>query len=172
MLNRESLEPFARKQQTDVGNVIREYCQHVFLSALYQQAGSERLLFKGGTALRIIFGSPRYSQDLDFTGTGISQRDVENLFAATLVEIERSGIQVNISEGKKTPGGYLGIAVFSVHDQNIEMHVEVSLRISARSSNRKLSRSWGRVERLRMHDGAGLTNTSDPRCEERSDGAL
>lgn len=50
MLNKESLEQFIKKYQTDIENVTREYCQHLFLSFLYQQVKSEKLLFKGGTA--------------------------------------------------------------------------------------------------------------------------
>lgn len=91
MLNIENLEQFAKLKQTDVENAVREYYQHLFLSFLYQHPGSENLLFKGGTALRIIFQSPRFSEDLDFTGTHITIREVENLFAGSLSEIEKTG---------------------------------------------------------------------------------
>lgn len=46
MLTKENLIQFSRQKQTDSDNVAREYCQHLFLSYLYQQAGSERFLFK------------------------------------------------------------------------------------------------------------------------------
>jgi len=128
MLNTENLEKFIKKYQTDRENVVREYCQHLFLSFLYQQDGSEKLLFKGGTALRIVFRSPRFSEDLDFTGSGIRQGAVEELFTNTLAEIERTGMTVDITEGKETTGGYLGIATFSVYDQTNKVKIEVSLR--------------------------------------------
>jgi len=128
MLNKENLEQFTKKYQTDIENVIREYCEHLFLSFLYQRPGSEKLLFKGGTALKIVFGSPRFSEDLDFTGSGIRQKEVEELFTDTLAEIERTGIKVEIAEGKPTTGGYLGIAVFWIYGQEIKVQIEVSLR--------------------------------------------
>ena len=128
MLNRENLEQFTRQQQTDIENVVREYCQHLFLSYLYQEAGSEKLLFKGGTALRIVFHSPRFSEDLDFTGVNIRQSEVEEIFIATLANVEHTGIHVELVEGKPTTGGYLGSATFSAYDQNIKVHIEVSLR--------------------------------------------
>lgn len=128
MLNKTNLEQFTKRLQTDAENVVREYCQHLFLSFLYQQSGSEHLLFKGGTALRIIFRSPRFSEDLDFTGSGIRQKEVEELFAGTMLEIERTGVKVDIAEGKPATGGYLGIAEFSVYDQDTQVAVEVSLR--------------------------------------------
>lgn len=128
MLSKEILEKFTKLYQTDIENVAREYCQHLFLSFLYQQPDSERLLFKGGTALRIVLKSPRFSEDLDFTGSGILQRTVEELFASTMLEIERTGLRVEIVEAKETTGGYLGIAHFFLHGLKIKIQIEVSLR--------------------------------------------
>ena len=76
MLGRDNLEKFTKLQQTSVQNVVREYCQHLFLSFLYQNPGSEKLLFKGGTALRIILKSPRFSEDLDFTDAGLTPKKI------------------------------------------------------------------------------------------------
>lgn len=128
MLTRVNLEQFTRHAQTTPENVIREYCQHLFLAYLYQQPGSEQLLFKGGTALRIVFHSPRYSEDLDFTGVRLTQSSVEDLFTNALVQIEKSGMHVKIKEGKPTTGGYLGIVEFDVYEQTLEIYFEVSLR--------------------------------------------
>lgn len=128
MLNIKNLEKFSDQAQTSITNVVREYCQHLFLSHLYQQHGSERLLFKGGTALRIVFGSPRFSEDLDFTGVNITQSEVEDIFTNTLAKIENTGVSVELKEGKRTTGGYLGIANFQAYDQTIKVQIEVSLR--------------------------------------------
>src|SRR3990167_4379162 len=104
MLNIKNLEKFTKQVQTSMENIVREYCQHLFLSYLYQQPGSERLLFKGGTALRIVFKSPRFSEDLDFTGVNITQDEVEEVFTNTLADIENTGIHVELEEGKTTTG--------------------------------------------------------------------
>ena len=128
MLSLENLEEFTSRYQTDTDNVVREYCQHLFLSYLYQLPGSERLLFKGGTAMRIVFRSPRFSEDLDFTGLNITQREVEELFADTLSNIEKTGIPVELVEAKKTSGGYLGIAAFNAYNKKTNVQIEVSLR--------------------------------------------
>lgn len=128
MLTRANLEQFTKQAQTKPENVVREYCQHLFLSYLYQQPRSERMLFKGGTALRIIFHSPRYSEDLDFTGVKITQHEIEELFVGALANVEKTGINVEIKEGKHTTGGYLGIMEFDVYNKIIEIYFEVSLR--------------------------------------------
>lgn len=128
MLGRENLERFTKLQQTSTQNVVREYCQHLFLSYLYQNPNSEKLLFKGGTALRIILKSPRFSEDLDFTGAGITHKEIEELFTNTLANIEKTGMAVNVTEAKQTTGGYLGIASFEAYNMKINVQIEVSLR--------------------------------------------
>lgn len=134
MLNIRNLEKFTNQTQTSIQNVVREYCQHLFLSFLYQRAGSEKLLFKGGTALRIVFHSPRFSEDLDFTGINIIQTEVETIFTNTLVDIEHTGIHVELIEGKPTTGGYLGIANFYAYEKTIPIKIEVSLRKGKKST--------------------------------------
>jgi len=128
MLTRANLEQFTKQAQTKLENVVREYCQHLFLSYLYQQPRSEQILFKGGTALRFIFHSPRYSEDLDFTGVNITQREAEEIFTNTLADVENTGIGVELEEGKPTTGGYLGIATFQAYGKNVRVQIEVSLR--------------------------------------------
>ena len=128
MLSRDSLEKFTKLQQTSVQNVVREYCQHLFLSFLYQNPGSEKLLFKGGTALRFLLKSPRFSEDLDFTGAGIAPKEIEELFTDTLAGIEKTGMTVRVEEARKTTGGYLGIAAFGAYDLKVNIQIEVSLR--------------------------------------------
>ena len=128
MLSEENLKKFIKIQQTGIENVAREYCQHLFLSYLYQNPESEKLLFKGGTALRILLKSPRFSEDLDFTGFGVTHHKVEEVLTNTLANIEKTAIKVEIAEAKRTTGGYLGIAFFEVCDMKIKIQLEVSLR--------------------------------------------
>lgn len=128
MLNLESIKQFAQKYQTQEKNVVREYIQHLFLSYLYRQKESEALLFKGGTALRFLYRSPRFSEDLDFTGIQVIAKQVELMFEKVLLEIERYGIKTDFSEAKETSGGYLGIIEYSFLDFSEGMKFEVSLR--------------------------------------------
>lgn|SRR3989338_3403817 len=132
MLNQENLEKFIKRMQTSAGNVLREYGQHVFLSFLYQERGAERLLFKGGTAFRIVLQSPRFSEDLDFTGSGIVQSEIEEIFGNTLAHVEQVGISVKLNTAKNTTGGYLGDTTFEVFGQQVSSHIEVSLRSGKR----------------------------------------
>ncbi|HLC05396.1 MAG TPA: nucleotidyl transferase AbiEii/AbiGii toxin family protein [Anaerolineales bacterium] len=128
MISWEVLVQTARRGQTTELNVAREYCQHLFLGAFYREHGSERVMFKGGTALRIIYGSPRFSEDLDFSGFRTSVAEIEDYVAAAAAELERNAIPVSLAESKKTSGGYLAILTCRVRDLPVQIQVEVSLR--------------------------------------------
>ncbi len=134
MISIETLEKLSKQYQMGVfPNVAREYFQHLFLSELYKLPDSEKLLFKGGTALRIIYGSPRFSEDLDFSLFGVSSHEVksfvEGLFIKTLAEIEKMGIHITLGEFGATSGGYLGLATFQMFDhQSIGVEINISTR--------------------------------------------
>lgn len=135
MITMETLEKLARQYQTAVfPNIIREYFQHVFLQGLYKLPEAERMLFKGGTALRIVYGSPRFSEDLDFSLFKIpplqTKSFVEGLFVVVLAEMERMGITVEIGEkSDATTGGYFGVATFKMFEyQPVVVEINVSAR--------------------------------------------
>lgn len=128
MISPETIQRMATQHQTTALNIVREYCQHLFLSAFYQRAAASRVLFKGGTALRIIYGSPRFSEDLDFSGVGIRKPAIEELIADTLSAVERVGMSLEIEEAKATSGGYLGIIHHRFGDYRVEIRLEISLR--------------------------------------------
>lgn len=131
MLSLENLKEFTKKFQTIEKNIVREYIQHLFLSSLYKFPKAEKLLFKGGTALRFIYRSPRFSEDLDFTGENIYQhRLIDELFLNTLSEIEKQGIKIDLKEAKPTTGGYLGIIHYELYGFIEDMKFEISLRKS------------------------------------------
>jgi len=94
MITQDTIKELATKYQTSELNVAREYCQHLFLSYFYRQKGSEKVLFKDGTALRMIYQSPRFSEDLDFSGFKVSSSSIEELVEDTLLEIEREGFNI------------------------------------------------------------------------------
>ena len=60
-------ERLALELKIDVTQVVREYWEVVLLNRLFGSPWSRDLLFKGGTALRLAYGSPRFSEDLDFS---------------------------------------------------------------------------------------------------------
>ena len=56
----------ASELKIDITQVVREYWEILFLDGLFGTSAGNDLIFKGGTALRLAYGSPRFSEDLDF----------------------------------------------------------------------------------------------------------
>lgn len=128
MISRSQIEELRDRWMTTELNVAREYVQHVFLSSLFQGMRKQvKLAFKGGTALRLIWGSPRFSEDLDFTGWGKGFRIGENLKAA-ITEASKVGLDIKLVESKKTTGGWFALARTSVHDWVVDIEWNISLR--------------------------------------------
>lgn len=50
----------------DITQVVREYWEIIFLNGFFETVEGPGVVFKGGTALRLAYGSPRFSEDLDF----------------------------------------------------------------------------------------------------------
>lgn len=128
MISKDLIINLSRKYQTIQINVAREYCQHLFLSYFYQKKKSERILFKGGTAIRFLYNSPRFSEDLDFTACNIPTGQLETIFIDSLDEVGQTGIEVKLEEVKVTSGGYLAIAWFTFLDFRQTIQIEVSRR--------------------------------------------
>lgn len=137
MIDYREIENLATKQQTSEENFIREYLQNLFLRWFYQEENSDNFLFKGGTALRIGFQSPRFSEDLDFSGIK-NGKDYENILLAVMDNIDREGIKYNLEESKSTSGGWLAILNFQIYDRRLSIRNEVSFRKKQLSKEDKL----------------------------------
>lgn len=127
MLSKDQIRKISTNFQTTEYNTVQEYCQHVFLSQFYQLPQSEHVFFKGGTSLRIVFDSPRFSEDLDFS-SDLSIKDLQQLFKKTLKAMETFGIKIETLEAKATTGGFLAIFVCELLDFSVQLQIEVSRR--------------------------------------------
>ncbi|MBA3046970.1 nucleotidyl transferase AbiEii/AbiGii toxin family protein [Patescibacteria group bacterium] len=155
MISQEEIKRLSTRSQAQELTIAREYLHHNFLSELYKQQGSDRILFKGGTALRIIFNSPRFSEDLDFTATkNISYQEIENLLMEIYSTLDQWGFAAEIKEAKKTTGGYLAKTIFSFYDYRINLKIEISFRKSRTKPQKEISQI--RSEFLPAYDIAHL----------------
>jgi len=68
-MNREQLGQYIGVTAHSLGQVEKDYLQHIVLGAYSRKIGSI-LVFKGGTALQKTGVIPRFSEDLDFTLRG------------------------------------------------------------------------------------------------------
>jgi predicted nucleotidyltransferase component of viral defense system len=77
-------EQKARELKIDKAQVVREYWELIVLKGLYESSFGRYLIFKGGTALRLTYSSPRFSEDLDFS---LIKDALEGKFSSLLKKI-------------------------------------------------------------------------------------
>jgi hypothetical protein len=78
-------------------NVAREYLQARILGALQRAGAMVPLAFHGGTALRFLYASARYSEDLDFAlERADSGYDLRTYLRAIRSELEAEGYAVDL----------------------------------------------------------------------------
>ena len=87
-MTRDQIKDLSTIFQIDEYSIFREYLQIIFLSYLYQEKDSNNIIFKGGTALRLLFGSPRFSEDLDFS-TNYQDSQITKLLKKIVEKISR-----------------------------------------------------------------------------------
>lgn len=77
-------------------NELREYLQHLILRKLFELNLNKNMVFHGGTALRIIHGLARFSEDLDFhTRSADSPFDLEETMIKVKKDLTRNGYNVS-----------------------------------------------------------------------------
>ena len=85
-------------------NVAREYLQARILWGLQRAGAMSPLAFQGGTALRFLYGLPRYSEDLDFALEGPrDQYDLRGWTRTVVRQLRREGYDVEASVRDRRP---------------------------------------------------------------------
>jgi len=79
-------------------NILREYIQYQILNSIYQSNYGKRIIFLGGTALRIIHDSTRFSEDLDFDNLDLTELDFTKLTDILAQDLENEGYQIEIKK--------------------------------------------------------------------------
>jgi len=78
-------------------NPLREYVQSRILGVMQEAGAMAPLAFIGGTALRFVYRTPRYSEDLDFTLEGDAEAfDLRVLWSRLERRLRREGYAVRV----------------------------------------------------------------------------
>lgn len=141
MLTRRQLQRIAQRQRIGLQAQERDYIQHLLTALLYFR--SQRLAFKGGTALRMVYGGNRYSEDLDFDGPN-DVAALQALWAEVVAELGSYGIAAEIRQAWQSEVGYsFDVSyrgpLYDGHDRSKgKVRVDVSLREEAVETSREL----------------------------------
>lgn len=82
-------------------NLLREYLQYKILEAVFASRYGQKLVFMGGTAIHIVHGLPRFSEDLDFDNRGLTQDDFSALTQEVAKKLTLEGYVIQTSTSFK-----------------------------------------------------------------------
>lgn len=81
-------------RQRNPRGMLVEYLQHELLDSLFKNSAAAALSFIGGTAIRILHDSHRFSEDLDFDNFGLSFAQFEDLLKTACRDMEYKGFLI------------------------------------------------------------------------------
>ena len=82
-------------------NILREYLQYKILEILFDSKYANKLAFMGGTAIRIVHGSSRFSEDLDFDNFDLTANEFSWLSEHVRRRLALEGYHVEIRKVMK-----------------------------------------------------------------------
>ncbi len=83
------LRPFKR-------NILREYLQYKILASIFGGKYGSMLVFMGGTAIHIVHGVERFSEDLDFDNRGMTHDSFRSMAEEVKRNLALEGFSVEI----------------------------------------------------------------------------
>ena len=100
MLELEALAAQAKQRGMPSGKmrgVLREYLQVLILKELYKLPDGKKLYFTGGTYLRLVHQTKRFSEDLDFNAGEMKKSDFEGALKKVQGSLKGQGCAVKIA---------------------------------------------------------------------------
>ena len=120
------LSKYEIESEDELINALKEVYQEIALLGLYRGGFFQKAAFYGGTALRIVHGLDRFSEDMDFTLLSKDPGfDIETYFPYVIDEFEALGIKMTLRKKAKSQESDIESAFLkndtSIHTLNIEI---------------------------------------------------
>lgn len=78
-------------------SILKEYLQYKILNSIFNSEYAQKLVFLGGTALRIVYGSTRFSEDLDFDNLGLNKEGFKALSTVIQRDLVLEGLEAEVN---------------------------------------------------------------------------
>ncbi len=129
MISKDQIQEFSKRLAIDEFTIIREYIQVVFLSILYSTKESQKIYFKGGTAIRLLLKSGRFSEDLDFTAE-LTTKQLNEVVNKIVKKVNLTVPGVRLKKIDKGKTSYTGILSYQPEEMKhpLNIHLDFSLR--------------------------------------------
>lgn len=122
---RRMLQHYKTDNDADVERALKEILQEITLLGLWRGKFFEHAAFYGGTALRILYGLDRFSEDLDFTLLDNRRPFSWDLFERNVIEeLSSYGFDVHFTEKKKQSETAVQSAFLKTNTRNAFLQIE------------------------------------------------
>lgn len=139
-MNKELAEQLSKKLKISTTQIVREEYELIVLKEIYSSMLADKLVFKGGTALRLAYDSPRFSDDLDFSLIkNVKTKD----FTSVCEEISTNNSNIELVEALKKFNTLF--ALFKVTDSSISQNFSIKIEVSTREENLKKDKDYSLV---------------------------
>lgn len=120
------LEKYSPKTQADYEHALHETIQEIALLGLWRSKFFEHAAFYGGTALRVLYGLDRFSEDLDFSLLASNKDfDLSRYNTAIKTELDSFGFLSEVETKIKRNNTNIRSAFIkaNTHEQFLNIHV-------------------------------------------------
>lgn len=128
MLDNYIARNLAKEFKIDLFTIYREYLQLLFLKHFYAKHNSENIYFKGGTAIKFIFGSFRFSEDLDFTSL-LNPSKLAILIEESLKDLNKEVGNVNFKKLDSFTNSFSGKISQNLPDFNFPLTIRLDFSL-------------------------------------------
>jgi len=120
------LEPYNCQSRADYENALKEIMQEIALLGLWRSRFYEHGLFYGGSALRILYGLNRFSEDLDFSLLKPDPTfDLSGYEKAVIAELQGFGFDVTMQVKEKSEPSQIQSAFIKAGTKINFLHIRV-----------------------------------------------
>ena len=133
------LERYDRSSADDHVNAVREILQEIALCGLWRAKFYEHAAFYGGTALRVLYGLDRFSEDMDFSLLNPTvDFDLAPYCGAVEEELRAWGFPATVAAKRKTARSAIESAFLKANTRQLLVTIEAGEVASAIHGRREL----------------------------------
>lgn len=136
-MNKQLADTLEKKLGISQEQIVREEYEMIILKALFESELGKSFVFRGGTALRLAYGSPRFSEDLDFS---IIENIKTKTLKALLKKIADQNKAIQLKEALQKKHTYFGL--FRVKEDFLKQAFSIKFEASIRPVEMKQNKDF------------------------------
>jgi predicted nucleotidyltransferase component of viral defense system len=134
----EMLERYERRSAADHINALREIFQEIALCGLWRAKFHEKAAFYGGTALRVLHGLDRFSEDMDFSLLVPDERFELTPYCASIEnELSAWGFTATVETKRKTAESAVESAFLKANTREQLLVIDAGAELAATVHGRR-----------------------------------